>query len=143
MMLTCWQICKSLAVQLLALKYGRVVFYSISAIGGDVNSRQIFEDVLLLDKSITLSFPSTASLNSFKATLQKYKSRYNSRLKSLGMDQEDILEGKSIVAEILEREPRILVHFSLGTRKVPKQYTIVEITEQHNESQISADLGST
>ncbi len=93
-----------------------------------MNSRQIFEDILLLDQSVTLSFNSRNAFNSFRNSLHTVRQRINSKMRELGM--EDVTEGKSIQANIITETPEgVQATFSLVARRKPAQtnYQIISI----------------
>lgn len=46
---------------------------------------EIYQDILLLDKSITLQFPSLAALNSFRSNLHGVRKKIREQSISLGM----------------------------------------------------------
>lgn len=91
-----------------------------------MNTKSIFENILLLDKRAILSFPSLKQFISFKAQLRVYKSRYNALAASLETD----LESRSIQYNILpglEGEYNVMV--SLSNAQKNPSFTLLEVIE--------------
>lgn len=82
-----------------------------------ISTKSIFEDHLLLDKRVTLEFPSLAAFESFKAQLRVYKSRYNKIINGIAPEMletrkiklthtQDKLTGKLVATVWLDEAPK-------------------------------------
>lgn len=94
-----------------------------------MSSREIWENILLIGKSITLHFESATALNNFKSTLQVYKSRANSLNTSIGLVALNVTD--SICCDIISiaEDGSVKAKFYLAEKKLKlKTYSIVEIT---------------
>lgn len=96
-----------------------------------MNPQQILEDILLLDKSITISFPSRNQFNSFRSQLYIYKDRVIKKLLDIGMD--DPFAGKMIKSDMISGasgKQHLTYRFYLGVKIFPAPaFQIIAIDE--------------
>lgn len=95
---------------------------------------QIYEEVLLLDKTITVEFNSLKEFNTFKVGLHISRARTEKHLKSLGFS-----EGKdfniSIFSKVVSsntKNPPFTVEFCMKEKDTPK-YKIISITDNDSK----------
>ena len=95
-----------------------------------MNAREIFQDILLCDKKITLQFPDQKSLLSFKSQLQTAKTRTIEQYRKSGFDDMDLMEGRAIICEARKLAAGINARFYLGVPEPkPTPFKILSIEE--------------
>lgn len=102
-------------------------------------AKEVFEKHILSGKRITIKFPDSKTLKSFRSALNVYRSRENDALKrsrqdliSLGIDAPDFVDclgNKSICTDIIDKNSEyILVEIYAGIKESKQSFEIISVT---------------